>query len=46
MDVVEKGHTSLKKVAKYWKIPLTSILDHMNGRIRCRKLGPQGVLTK
>jgi predicted HTH domain antitoxin len=40
MDVVERGHTSLKKAAKYWNIPLNSFLDHMNGRIRCRKLGP------
>jgi hypothetical protein len=40
MDVVERRHTYLKKVAKYWNIPLSSLLDHMNGRIRCRKLGP------
>jgi predicted HTH domain antitoxin len=46
MDVVEKGHTSLKKVVKYWNVPLNSLLDHMNGRNRCMKLGPQGVLTK
>jgi hypothetical protein len=40
MDVVERRHTYLRKIAKYWNISLSSLLDHMNGRIRCRKLGP------
>jgi hypothetical protein len=46
MDVVEKGHTSLRKVVKYWNIPLSSFLNHMNGRTRSRKVGPQGVLIE
>jgi hypothetical protein len=46
MDMVERGHTSLRKVAKYWNIPLTSLSNHLNGRIRIRKVGPQGVLTE
>jgi hypothetical protein len=38
MDVVERGDTSLRKVAKYWNIPMTSFLDHLHSRIRCRKV--------
>jgi hypothetical protein len=46
MDVVERGHTFLRKVVKYWNTPLNSFLDHMNGRTRCRKVGPQGMLIE
>jgi hypothetical protein len=46
MDVVERGHTSLKKASMYWNIPFTSLLDHLNGRTRSMKVGPQGVLIK
>jgi hypothetical protein len=46
MDVVERGHTYLRKVAKYWNIPLNSLLDHINGWTKCRKVGPQGVLIE
>jgi hypothetical protein len=40
MDVVERGDTFLRKVAKYWNIPFTSFSNHLNGRIKCRKVGP------
>jgi hypothetical protein len=46
MDDVEKGHTSLRKVVWYWNIPLNSLLNHLGGRTRWRKFGPQGMLTK
>jgi hypothetical protein len=46
MDAVERGHISLRKIARYWNIPFISLLDHLNGRTRSRKVGPQGVLTK
>jgi hypothetical protein len=29
MDVVERGHTSLQKVAKYWNIMLTSTFTNI-----------------
>jgi hypothetical protein len=29
MDIVERGHTSLQKVAKYWNIPLTSTFTNI-----------------
>jgi hypothetical protein len=46
MDAVERGNTSLKKAIKYWNILVTSLSDHLNGRTKCRKVGPQGMLTK
>jgi hypothetical protein len=46
MDVMEKGHIYLQKVTRYWNIPFTSFSNHLNGRIRSRKMEPQGVLTK
>jgi hypothetical protein len=46
MDVIERGHTSLRKVNMYWNILFTSLSNHSNGRTRSRKVGPQGVLTK
>jgi hypothetical protein len=46
VDVVERGHTFLKKVAKYWSIPLSPFLDHLNGRSCCRKMGPQSMLIE
>jgi hypothetical protein len=46
MDMVERGHTSLQKAAKYWNIPFTSFSNHLNGIIRIRKMGPQGVLIE
>jgi hypothetical protein len=32
MDVIESGHTIMKKTNKYWHVLLTTILDHLNGR--------------
>jgi hypothetical protein len=46
MDVVERGNTYLRKVAKYWNILVTSLSNHLNGRTRCKKVGPQSMLTK
>jgi hypothetical protein len=46
MDAMEREHTSLKKVAKYWNIPLNSLSDHLNGRTRCKKVGLKGMLIE
>lgn len=43
---MEKGHTSLRKANMYYNIPLTSLLNDLNGKTRSKKVGPQGVLTK
>jgi hypothetical protein len=45
MDIMERGQLSLKKVNKFWHILVTSLLDHLNGKTKSRKQGPQGVLT-
>ncbi len=41
MDVVDKGNTSLRKAAKYGNVPATSLSNHLNGRTRCKKVGPE-----
>jgi hypothetical protein len=46
MDVMVQGHTSLKKVSKFWNIPIILLLHHLNGRTRIRKTSLQGVLMK
>jgi hypothetical protein len=45
MDVVESGQLFLKKASKFWHIQVKFLLDHLNGKTRSRKQGPQGVLT-
>jgi hypothetical protein len=45
MDVVERGDTYRRKDAKYLNIPLTSLLDHLNGKTkRVRKWAPKACL--
>jgi hypothetical protein len=45
IDIVESGHTSLRKANKYQNIIFTSLLDHLNGTTKSRKMGLQGLLT-
>jgi hypothetical protein len=44
MDTIERGFMSLRKSSWYWNIPLTSLLNHLIGKIMSRKCGPPGVL--
>jgi predicted HTH domain antitoxin len=46
MYAMEREHTSLRKAVKYWKIPLNSLSDHLNGRTKCKKVGLEGMLKK
>jgi len=46
MDVVERGTHSLRRPNRSWNIKKSSIFDHLNGKIRSRKMGPRRVLTK
>ncbi len=46
INEMERGHTCSKNASRYWNIMLTLLLDHLNGRIRIKKVGPQGVLMK
>jgi len=45
MDAMESGQQSLRKTNKFWHIQVTSLSNHLNGKTRSRKQGPQGVLT-
>ncbi len=40
-DAIERGHTYIRKVAKYWNMPLIPLLDHMNGRLDARTWAPK-----
>jgi hypothetical protein len=45
MDVIKRGVTSMRKVNRHWNISMSSLFDHLNGKTRCEKIGPLGVLT-
>jgi len=45
MHTIEKRFMSLRKVSWYWNIPLTSLLDHLIGKIMSRKCGPPKILS-
>jgi hypothetical protein len=45
MDVMERSQTFLTKANKFWHMPFTFLLDHLNGKTILKKLGSQGVLT-
>jgi hypothetical protein len=36
----------LKKKKKHWHVLLTSLSDHVNGKTRQKKVGPQSMLIK
>jgi hypothetical protein len=46
MDVVERGTHSLRRPNRSWNIRMSSIFNHLNGKIRSRKMGLRRVLTK
>ncbi len=46
MDVVANGTYSLQRAIMAWNIPMSSIYDHLNGKTRSNKMGPEGVLTE
>ncbi len=43
---MEKGEISMRKVIKHLNIPLSSLLDHLNGKTKCKKVGPPSVVMK
>ncbi len=45
MDVIERGTHSMR-ASKSWNIPMSSLVDHLDGKTRSRKMGLGGVLTK
>jgi hypothetical protein len=46
MDVVERGTHSLRRVNRLWNIPMNSLIDHLNGKTKSRKMGLKGMLIK
>jgi hypothetical protein len=36
MDVVERGTHSLSRANKSWNIPMSSLVDHLNGKTKSK----------
>jgi hypothetical protein len=45
MEVVERGTNTMKKTSRNWGIPLSSVQNHLNGRIKSRRIRFGGVLN-
>ncbi len=45
VDVIEHGNTSLQGAIKFWCIPITSLSDHLNEKLKVDKFN-HCVLTK
>jgi hypothetical protein len=45
MEVVERGTNTMKKASRNWGIPLSSVRNHLNGRIKSRRIRFGGVLN-
>jgi hypothetical protein len=46
MDVIERRTHSIRKANKSWNIPMNSLVDHLNGKTRSKKMGLGGVLIE
>jgi hypothetical protein len=46
MNTMEKGEISMRMVIKHLNIPLSSSLDHLNGKTKCKKVSPPNVVMK
>jgi hypothetical protein len=46
MDVVERWAHSLRRANKSWNIPMSSIVDHLNGKTISEKMGLGGVFIE
>ncbi len=40
MDVIERGIYSLRKANRSWNLPMSSLVDHLHGKTKSRKMGP------
>jgi hypothetical protein len=43
MDAIEKGICFLQRAIRSWKIPLSSLCEHLNGETRSRKMVLEGL---
>ncbi len=46
MDAIKRGTHSLRKANKSWNIPMNSLVNHLHGKTKSRKMGPRGVLIE
>jgi hypothetical protein len=46
VEVIEIGTHSLQKTSRSNGIPLISLSDHLNNKIRSHKMGPTNVITE
>jgi hypothetical protein len=46
MDVVDRGTHSLKIASPFKNSPFTSLFDHLNGKIRSKRMGLTNVFIK
>jgi hypothetical protein len=46
MNTMEKGEISMRMVIKHLNIPLSSSLDNLNGKTKCKKVSPPSVVLK
>jgi hypothetical protein len=46
MYAIEKKTYSSRIASNSSNIPMNFLFDHLNGKVRCRKMEPGGVLTK
>jgi hypothetical protein len=45
MDVIQRRTNSIRWVSKSWNIPMSSLVDHLNGKTKSKKMGLGGVVT-
>jgi hypothetical protein len=46
MDAIEKKTYSFRTTSNSLNIPMNFLSNHLNGKTRCRKIEPRGLLTK
>ncbi len=37
IDIIDRGVTSMIEANKHWNIPLSSFVDHLNGKTKSKK---------
>jgi hypothetical protein len=46
MGVIERGTHSLRRASGSWNLPMSSLVDHLNGKIKSKKMRLGGVLIE
>ncbi len=45
MEVVERGTNTMRKASRNWGIPLSFVRNHLNGRIKSKRIRFGGVVN-